>query len=131
MKHGKKGGAAAAGGKPDPFEGGTRCFFDLSIGGQRAGRIEFQLADRIVPRTAANFKALCTGEKGRGKFGKKLHYKGSKLHRIIPNFMLQVSRARSGWQSPRLFRPFWRAGRRLYRRKRDRRREHLRENVQG
>ena len=42
-----------------------------------------------MPKTAANFAALCTGEKGTGKAGKPLHYKGSKFHRIIPNFMCQ------------------------------------------
>eukprot|EP00386_Alphamonas_edax_P007795 GDKI01025880.1.p1 GENE.GDKI01025880.1~~GDKI01025880.1.p1 ORF type:complete len:186 (-),score=72.89 GDKI01025880.1:329-886(-) len=66
-----------------------KVFFDVSIGGARAGRIVFELYNDIVPRTAENFRALCTGEMGTGRRGKPLHYKGSGFHRVIPNFMLQ------------------------------------------
>jgi len=66
-----------------------RVFFDISIGGRESGRIIMELRADVVPRTAENFRALCTGEKGIGKSGKPLHYKGSTFHRIIPNFMCQ------------------------------------------
>jgi len=66
----------------------ARVFFDITIGGRSAGRITMELyAD--VPKTADNFRCLCTGEKGNGRSGKPLHFKGSKFHRIIPNFMCQ------------------------------------------
>jgi len=47
------------------------------------------LRDDIVPKTAENFRALCTGEKGMGKSGKPLHFKGSAFHRVITQFMCQ------------------------------------------
>ena len=64
-------------------------FFDITIGGRPAGRIVFELYNDIVPKTAENFRALCTGEKGTGRSGKPLHYKGCTFHRVIPQFMLQ------------------------------------------
>ena len=66
-----------------------RVYFDITLGGQPAGRIVFELFADTVPRTAENFRALCTGEKGVGRSGKPLHYKGSKFHRVITSFMCQ------------------------------------------
>ncbi|KAI2624975.1 cyclophilin-like domain-containing protein [Hypoxylon sp. NC1633] len=64
-------------------------FFDVTIGSKPAGRITFELYNDVVPKTAENFRALCTGEKGLGKGGKPLHYKGSAFHRVIKQFMIQ------------------------------------------
>ena len=64
-------------------------FFDITIGGLRAGRIRMKLHAQTVPKTAENFRCLCTGEKGIGREGKPLHFKGSTFHRVIPGFMCQ------------------------------------------
>ncbi|KAJ2663926.1 peptidyl-prolyl cis-trans isomerase cpr6 [Coemansia sp. RSA 1199] len=66
-----------------------RVFFDITIGGTPAGRVVMELYKDKVPKTAENFRALCTGEKGEGKLGKPLSYKGCTFHRIIPQFMIQ------------------------------------------
>lgn len=65
-------------------------YFDVKIGGTPAGRIVFRLFDSIVPRTALNFKSLCTGERGIGSTtGKNLSYENTIFHRVIPGFMCQ------------------------------------------
>jgi cyclophilin family peptidyl-prolyl cis-trans isomerase len=61
-----------------------RVAFDVKIGDQDAGTIVFELFADIVPKTAENFRALCTGEKG-----EDMTYAGSPFHRIIPDFMIQ------------------------------------------
>ncbi|XP_058187426.1 peptidyl-prolyl cis-trans isomerase CYP40-like [Rhododendron vialii] len=67
-----------------------RCFLDVSIGGELEGRIVVELYNDVVPKTAGNFRALCTGEKGIGpNTGVPLHFKGSHFHRIIKGFMIQ------------------------------------------
>uniref|UniRef100_A0A8C3A918 Peptidyl-prolyl cis-trans isomerase n=1 Tax=Cyclopterus lumpus TaxID=8103 RepID=A0A8C3A918_CYCLU len=62
--------------------GNPRVFFDISVDGEHAGRITMELRADVVPKTAENFRALCTGEKGFG-------YKGSTFHRILNKFMCQ------------------------------------------
>lgn len=57
-------------------------FFDMEIGGQPAGRIEMTLRKDVCPKTAENFRQLCTGEPGFG-------FKQSPFHRVIPGFMCQ------------------------------------------
>eukprot|EP00892_Ulva_mutabilis_P010402 jgi/Ulvmu1/7734/UM039_0042.1 len=69
--------------------GNPTVFFDTTIGGSPAGRIVMELYADKVPKTAENFRCLCTGEKGSGQSGKPLHYKNSTFHRVIPRFMLQ------------------------------------------
>lgn len=66
-----------------------KVFFDIEIGGDKTGRIVFELFKNVVPRTAENFRALCVGDQGVAKTGQPLHFKGCTFHRIIKNFMCQ------------------------------------------
>merc|ERR1712151_1380622 len=60
-----------------------------TLDGEACGRIEMELRADVCPKTAENFRCLCTGEKGMGPSGKPLHFKGSCFHRVIPDFMCQ------------------------------------------
>ncbi|KAJ4880789.1 Peptidyl-prolyl cis-trans isomerase CYP21-1 [Raphanus sativus] len=66
-----------------------RVFFDIDVDGQRLGRIVIGLYGTLVPKTVENFRALCTGEKGKASSGKPLHYKGTQFHRIVSGFVVQ------------------------------------------
>ena len=74
---------------PDAANVTHQVYFDVKIGDNEPKRVVFGLFGDDVPKTAENFRALCTGEKGKGTSGKPLHYKGSAFHRVIPGFMLQ------------------------------------------
>mmetsp|Transcript_14166 Transcript_14166/g.20644 ORF Transcript_14166/g.20644 Transcript_14166/m.20644 type:complete len:205 (+) Transcript_14166:91-705(+) len=62
--------------------GNPNVFFDMEVGGEEVGRITFELRADVAPKTAENFRQLCTGEAGFG-------YKGSSFHRVITDFMCQ------------------------------------------
>jgi len=81
-----------------PVETNSVVFLDIDVAAQswfggakadRLGRIEIELFDDTVPITTRNFRSLCKGDMGLTPDGKKLHYKNSVFHRIIPQFMLQ------------------------------------------
>ncbi|KAG0300205.1 hypothetical protein BGZ98_009366 [Dissophora globulifera] len=68
--------------QPNPI-----VFFDISIGGRPAGRMKMELFADVVPKTAENFRQLCTGEYK--KDGVPQGYKGCTFHRVIKDFMIQ------------------------------------------
>uniref|UniRef100_A0A2S2QWC2 peptidylprolyl isomerase n=1 Tax=Sipha flava TaxID=143950 RepID=A0A2S2QWC2_9HEMI len=69
--------------------GNSVVYLDIEIGQEKIGRIIIELFNNTVPKTAENFRALCTGEKGIGLSGLPLHLKGSQFHKAIPEFMIQ------------------------------------------
>ena len=67
-----------------------RVYMDISVGDKPRGTIVFELFANVVPRTAENFRQLCTGESGRSDFcGKMRSFKGTIFHRVIKGFMAQ------------------------------------------
>ena len=69
-----------------------RVFADITVGNIPLGRIVYELFTEVAPKTADNFRSLCTGEAGIGKTTEKLlHYKGCLFHRVVKSFMIQVN----------------------------------------
>lgn len=75
--------------------GNVAVFFDIEIGGQPVGRIKMELFKNIVPKTVENFRQFCTGEFKRS--GVPAGYKGTRFHRVIKGFMVQVRYRRMGY----------------------------------
>lgn len=74
-----------------PRWAGTRCFMEFGFdGGESLGTVYFQLNNARCPRTAENFRCLCTGERG-----PELHYQGSLMHRVVKGFVVQASPSRA------------------------------------
>ena len=73
----------------DKFPNNPIVFLDIAVESEKVGRVVIELFKDVVPRTAENFRALCTGEHGVGINGKRLHYKGSIFHKVLPQFMIQ------------------------------------------
>ncbi|CAL4924383.1 unnamed protein product [Urochloa decumbens] len=73
-----------------PTRSNPRVFLDLNIGGEHVGRVTIELFADKAPKAAENFRLLCTGERGAGRWsGRRLHYKGAPFHRVVPGFMCQ------------------------------------------
>lgn len=78
-----------------------KVFLEFTIGSKNVGRVVFELYNDITPITAENFRGLCTGEYARAdrmtgnalstqdKKSSKLHYLGSRIHRIVDGFVIQ------------------------------------------
>jgi cyclophilin family peptidyl-prolyl cis-trans isomerase len=75
--------------KPQRHPANPIVFMDVQAGGTVLGRLAFELFKDVVPRTAENFRALCTGERGVGTKGRPLSFADSPFHRVIPGFMIQ------------------------------------------
>ena len=80
-----------------------RVYLDLALNGAPAGRVTIELFADVVPKTAENFRALCTGEAGKSAAtGAALHYKGSVFHRCVSECVLEEGcgvRARWGMRA--------------------------------
>ncbi|KIK67237.1 hypothetical protein GYMLUDRAFT_156753 [Collybiopsis luxurians FD-317 M1] len=67
-----------------------KVYFDIKHGDKDLGRIVMGLFGGVIPKTAANFKALATGFRKDGTpLEEGMGYKGSKFHRVIKDFMIQ------------------------------------------
>lgn len=70
------------------YKTNPKVYMDVQIGASGAGRIYFELFTDLTPKTAENFRGLCTGEYGKVN-DVKLHYLNSKFHKICDNFYIQ------------------------------------------
>ncbi|CAD7964485.1 unnamed protein product [Amoebophrya sp. A120] len=62
-------------------------FLDIGVGGHAIGRIKMELYRDVAPKTAENFRQLCTGEFKLNRV--PIGYKNCIFHRVIKDFMIQ------------------------------------------
>ncbi len=75
---------------PFPSGEGPVCFLEFAISGEVVGKVTVKLFRDKVPLACDNFQALCNGSRGKGRMGKPLCYKHSKVHRVVPLFCVQM-----------------------------------------
>ena len=67
-----------------------KVWLEIQIGNQNIYRLTIALYSDTVPKTAENFRCLCTGERGKGERGTPLHFRRTLIHKVIPRTLVEA-----------------------------------------